>query len=54
VATQASFEEIDAALWAPHLVDVEVGHEILGQPLVTFDARLAKASGIRAEIEVLG
>ncbi len=101
-----------AALWAPHLVDVEVGHvlrrrvrrgelaaevaegaledlitlplrrvrhrellprawelrdsvsfydamyvslaEILDQPLVTFDARLAKASGIRAEIEVLG
>jgi predicted nucleic acid-binding protein len=101
-----------AALWAPHLVDGEVGHvlrrrvrrgelateaaegaledlitfplrrvrhrellprawelrdsvsfydamyvslaEILDQPLVTFDARLAKASGIRAEIEVLG
>lgn len=28
--------------------------EILNQPLITFDARLAKASGIRAEIEVLG
>lgn len=98
-------------LWAPHLVDAEVGHalrrnvrrgkieaeaarlaleelslmplrraqhrplvprawelrdnlsfydalyvalaEILGQPLITFDARIAKASGVRAEIEVL-
>jgi predicted nucleic acid-binding protein len=28
--------------------------EILDQPLITFDTRLAKASGIRAEIEVLG
>jgi predicted nucleic acid-binding protein len=98
-------------LWAPHLVDAEVGHalrrgvrsgrieaeaarlaleelalmpvrrarhrpliprawelrdnlsfydalyvalaEILDQPLLTFDARMAKASGIRAAIEVL-
>jgi predicted nucleic acid-binding protein len=100
------------ALWAPHLVDAEVGHalrravrlgdleteaarsglefmsdlplrrvphgkllglawelrdnlsfydalyvslaEVLEEPLITFDSRLAKASGIRAEIEVLG
>jgi predicted nucleic acid-binding protein len=100
------------SLWAPHLVDAEVGHalrrevclgelepeaaleglgfmtdlplrrvphdgllslawelrdrvsfydalylslaELLGQPLITFDARLAKASGLRAEVEVLG
>jgi predicted nucleic acid-binding protein len=27
--------------------------EMLGQPLVTFDARLARASGIEAEVEVL-
>lgn len=98
-------------LWAPHLVDAEVGHalrrnvrhgkiesvaasraleelismplrranhaaliprawelrdnlsfydalyvalaEILEQPLLTFDARLARANGIRAEVEVL-
>jgi len=100
-----------AALWAPHLVDAEVGHalrrgvrlgeigavtardaldsliemplrrvrhreliprawelrenvsfydalyvslaELLGQPLVTFDDRLARANGIKAEIEIL-
>jgi predicted nucleic acid-binding protein len=100
-----------ASLWAPHLVDAEVGHvlrrgvrhremsaeaaeaaledlitmplrrvrhreliprawelrqnlsfydalyvslaELLEQPLVTFDGRLARASGIRAEVEVL-
>lgn len=28
--------------------------EMLDQPLITFDARLARASGIRAEIELLG
>jgi predicted nucleic acid-binding protein len=27
--------------------------EMLGQPLLTFDARIARASGVRAEIEVL-
>jgi predicted nucleic acid-binding protein len=101
-----------AGLWAPHLVDAEVGHalrrgvrmgeiaadaardalddliamplrrvrhreliprawelrenvsfydalyvslaEILDQPLVTFDGRLARANGIRVEVEVLG
>jgi len=101
-----------AGLWAPHLVDVEVGHalrrgvrlgqidaaaagdaledllamplrrvrhrelmprawelrdnvsfydalyvslaELLGQTLITFDARLAGADGVRTEIEVLG
>jgi len=101
-----------AGLWAPHLVDAEVGHalrrgvrhgqigasaaagalddliamplrrvrhrelvprawelrenvsfydalyvslaELLGQSLLTFDARLAAADGVRAEIEVLG
>jgi predicted nucleic acid-binding protein len=101
-----------ASLWAPHLVDAEVGHalrrgvrmgeigtdaahdalddliamplrrvrhreliprawelrdnvsfydalyvslaELLDQPLVTFDDRLARANGIRVEIEVLG
>jgi predicted nucleic acid-binding protein len=101
-----------AGLWAPHLVDAEVGHalrrgvrlgqigataagaaledliamplrrvrhreliprawelrenvsfydalyvslaELLGQSLITFDARLASADGVRAEIEVLG
>ncbi len=100
------------ALWAPHLVDAEVGHalrrevllgeleaetararlelmadlplrrvpherlltlawelrdnvsfydalyvslaEVLDQPLITFDGRLAKAGGLRATIEVLG
>jgi predicted nucleic acid-binding protein len=100
-----------AGLWAPHLVDAEVGHalrrgvrrgeigvdvardalddliamplrrvrhrqliprawelrenvsfydalyvslaEILGEPLITFDSRLARAGGIRAEVEVL-
>jgi predicted nucleic acid-binding protein len=100
-----------AGLWAPHLVDAEVGHalrrgvrrgeigadaardalddliamplrrvrhrqliprawelrenvsfydalyvslaEILGEPLITFDSRLARADGIRAEVEVL-
>jgi predicted nucleic acid-binding protein len=100
-----------AGLWAPHLVDAEVGHalcrgvrrgeigadiardaldsliemplrrvrhreliprawelrenvsfydalyvslaELLGQPLVTFDDRLARANGIKAEIEIL-
>jgi predicted nucleic acid-binding protein len=100
-----------ASLWAPHLVDAEVGHalrrgvrrgeiagdaaraalddlmamplrrvrhreliprawelrenvsfydalyialaELLGQPLITFDGRLAKATGVRAEIELL-
>lgn len=100
-----------AGLWAPHLVDAEVGHvlrrgvrrgeieaataasaledliamplrrvrhreliprawelrdnlsfydalyvslaELLGQPLITFDHRLARASGFRAEVEVL-
>ena len=100
-----------AGLWAPHLVDAEVGHalrrgvrmgeigadiardalddliamplrrvrhreliprawelrenvsfydalyvslaEILGEPLITFDGRLARADGIRAEVEVL-
>lgn len=100
-----------AALWAPHLVDAEVGHalrrgvrrgeiaatsasgamedliamplrrvrhrelvprawelrenvsfydalyvslaELLRQPLITFDRRLARADGVRAEIEVL-
>jgi predicted nucleic acid-binding protein len=101
-----------AGLWAPHLVDAEVGHalrrgvrlgeiaaddardalddliamplrrvrhreliprawelrdnvsfydalyvslaEILDQPLITFDDRLGRANGIRAEIQVLG
>jgi predicted nucleic acid-binding protein len=100
------------ALWAPHLIDAEVGHSLrravrlgdleaegarqglefmsdlplrrvphekllglawelrdnvsfydalyvslaraLDEPLITFDARLARANGIRAEIEVLG
>jgi predicted nucleic acid-binding protein len=100
-----------ARLWAPHLIDAEVGHalrrgvrrgeisgdaagealddliamplrrvrhreliprawelrenvsfydalyvslaELLDQPLVTFDARLARATGVRAEVEVL-
>ena len=99
------------AIWAPHLVDAEVGHvvrrelrlgnlrpkaadealwqlvemplrrvshelliryawalrdnlsfydslyvslaEMLGQPLLTMDARIARASGVRAEVEVL-
>jgi predicted nucleic acid-binding protein len=27
--------------------------EMLGQPLLTLDARIAKASGVRAEVEVL-
>lgn len=100
------------ALWAPHLIDAEVGHalrrevrlgeleaepaceklefmaemplkrvpherllsvawrlrenvsfydalyvslaEVLEEPLVTFDARLARADGVAAEVEVLG
>lgn len=108
---QRLLREHRGRLWAPHLVDAEVGHvlrrgvrnggieaeaarqaleelslmpvrrarhrpliprawelrdnlsfydalyvalaEILEQPLLTFDARLARASGIRAEVEVL-